>query len=78
MHITVNGKDYKVHIDSFGITYVDGMLPAEWIKTLDPASIITLATKGMQVVREQPARFNDIAERLEIPKDLAEKMRKMA
>lgn len=78
MNIIINGKSYEVYIDSFGITYIDGMLRDEWLETLDQASINFLATKGQKVVKEEPERFNDIAERLEMPKDLADKMRNMA
>lgn len=74
MKMTINGKDYPLTVDAFGLTYVDGKLVDDFMKTLSVEDTEWLARYGLSVVQREPKHFDDIAERIEMPRDLKGKM----
>lgn len=68
--ISVNGKSYPLTLDKFNITHIDGKPVDKFIDSLSIEDQTWLAKRGMGVVVEDPKYFDDIADRIEMPKDI--------
>lgn len=64
--ININGKEHKVKIDGFGITYIDGMTIDDFMAEADAETKLFLAEKGMKIISKNPNYAKDIIERHEI------------
>ncbi len=75
---TINGKTYEVMVDSFGVKYIDGLTIDKWvdrIKRDDPEVFKVLVHKGLEIAQNEPDRFEDIADRIEMPEEEADAIR---
>lgn len=72
--ININGKSYDLGMDLFNITYIGNKPINEFMKTLSDEDTIWLAKRGMKLIQEEPEHFDDIAERLEMPRELKSTM----
>ena len=65
--ININGTEHEITKDGFGITYVDGMLVDSFLDTLSDDDFIYCCNVGFQTALSDPAAFNDISDRHELP-----------
>lgn len=66
--ITINGKDYNFIIDSFGITIVEGKSVDEFLESLPVEDHEWLVNRDLQTIYNEPEYFDEVANRMEIPK----------
>jgi hypothetical protein len=71
--ITINGKEHTIYKDDFGTT-IDGWNIDQFLDQADEATVVWLAEHGMGVVQNNPEYFDDIAERIEMPRDIKSTM----
>jgi hypothetical protein len=68
--IVINGKTYVCTKDDFGCTFVNGMPVDKFLDTMSEEDKLAVAVVGIKKAHDDPAWFDDAAERLELPDDV--------
>ncbi len=68
--IVINGTSHEIEIDNMGLTFVDGVFIDVFLEGLSGEDIAWLAKYGLGVAHNEPEHFDDIAERIEMPRDV--------
>lgn len=73
--IKIGNKYFKLTIDSLGVKHLDGLTIDKWLGTIDTETKIILAEKGLNLAVTEPRKFENIVERIKMPKEQADLIR---
>lgn len=68
--LIINGTRHTLTTDGMGITYIDGLLIDDFMDNLSEADTLWLAQYGMNVAKNEPEHYEDICERIEMPREV--------